>query len=263
MNPKSLVRLSNVVGIVSIILLIYWVFTFIVIEVFGLKVFRENMTETFYLSVVGILALMSGSLIVNIMFNLTRIAEKHNSDPSQVATITRKLPLIFGLLFPAITAFLFLGDYLTAKKKERVLIANAKSIVENYKTQANRTTAYEFTEEWLIQNGQLIDLISSEEDFPYASVITQDSIKGANVFLEFTRYVGQLTDEHQPKKRDFIFECSQEERHYLESVLAGRSTEIRFTANDGNYELFYPYHSNGRVIVFHFTDYQRYGKLGS
>jgi hypothetical protein len=80
MNNKTLVRLSNIIGIVSIILLVYWVFVFVSIEVFGLKVFRENMTETFYLSVVGILALMLGALIINVMFNLTRIAEKHYQD---------------------------------------------------------------------------------------------------------------------------------------------------------------------------------------
>jgi len=58
MNPKQLIRISNIIGIVAIVLLIYWIFTFILIEVFGLKVFRQNMTESFYFSVLGILALL-------------------------------------------------------------------------------------------------------------------------------------------------------------------------------------------------------------
>ena len=58
MNNKTLVKLSNIVGLISIILLIYWVFIFISITVLGLKVFKENLTETFYFSVLGILALM-------------------------------------------------------------------------------------------------------------------------------------------------------------------------------------------------------------
>jgi hypothetical protein len=62
MNNKALVRLSNIIGIISILLLVYWVFVFISIQVFGFKVFRENLTETFYLSVLGILALMFGAL---------------------------------------------------------------------------------------------------------------------------------------------------------------------------------------------------------
>lgn len=84
MNYKTLVKLSNIIGIISIILLVYWVFVFISMTVFGLKIFRENITETFYLSVVGVLALMLGSLIINVMFNLTRIAEKHNQDELSV-----------------------------------------------------------------------------------------------------------------------------------------------------------------------------------
>mgnify|MGYP006170424293 CR=1 FL=1 len=80
MNAKQLVKISNYIGFISIVLLVYWVFTFILIEVFGLKVFRKNMTESFYLSVLGILAMMAGALIINIMFNLTRIAQKHNND---------------------------------------------------------------------------------------------------------------------------------------------------------------------------------------
>ena len=114
MNNKSLVKLSNIIGIASIILLVYWIFIFISITVFGLKIFRENITETFYLSVVGILALMTGSLIINIMFNLTRIAEKHNQDDINVSKRRSKiLGIIFGLSFPLVFGLLFGGDYLT------------------------------------------------------------------------------------------------------------------------------------------------------
>ena len=68
MNNNKISKIANIIGIVSITLLVYWVFTFILITVFGLKVFKENMTEIFYLSVLGILALMSGSLMISIMF---------------------------------------------------------------------------------------------------------------------------------------------------------------------------------------------------
>ena len=108
MNYKTLVKLSNIIGIISIILLVYWVFVFISITVFGLKIFRENITETFYLSVLGVLALMLGSLIINVMFNLTRIAEKHNQDELSVSKqVNKKMGLLFGLSFPLIFGLLF------------------------------------------------------------------------------------------------------------------------------------------------------------
>ena len=88
MTPKQLVRISNTIGIIAILLLVYWVFSFVTIEVFGLKVFKKNMTETFYLSVLGILALMAGALIINVMFNLTRIAQKH--EDNEIPTKTKK-----------------------------------------------------------------------------------------------------------------------------------------------------------------------------
>nr|WP_174506740.1 hypothetical protein [Acinetobacter sp. Marseille-Q1620] len=78
MNAKFLVKISNIIGLVSIVLLIYWVFTFVLIQVFGLKVFREYMTNTFAMSILGIIALMAGALMLNIMFNLTRIAERND-----------------------------------------------------------------------------------------------------------------------------------------------------------------------------------------
>lgn len=119
MNPKTLVKISNAIGVISIILLIYWVFTFISIQVFGLKVFRENITESFYFSIVGILALMTGALIINLMFNLSRIAEKHNDDKSLNKKISKRILIFFILSFPLIFGGLFAGDHLTSKRKKR------------------------------------------------------------------------------------------------------------------------------------------------
>ena len=96
MTPKQLVRISNTIGIIAILLLVYWVFSFVTIEVFGLKVFKKNMTETFYLSVLGILALMAGALIINVMFNLTRIAQKH--EDNEIQTKSNKKIFLFLII---------------------------------------------------------------------------------------------------------------------------------------------------------------------
>ena len=110
MNPKKLVRLSNIIGTIAITLLIYWVFIFISYQVFGLKLFREKITETFFTSIVGILALMFGALITNVMFNLTRIAEKHNlDDVNPASTASQKLRWILILSFPIVLGLLFFG----------------------------------------------------------------------------------------------------------------------------------------------------------
>lgn len=265
MNNKSIVRLSNIIGITSIILLVYWVFVFISITVFGLKVFRENITETFYLSVVGILALMFGSLIINIMFNLTRIAEKHNQDDINVSKRTSKrFGLLFGLSFPLVFGLLFGGDYLTSKKKEKMLISSAKSIIENNIKKSDKLLNYSFNESWIIETDNILDLYSKTDTyFPNVSVIVVDSIDKSQVFLGFRDYYGKLNDTIQPIKKNFIQQTTKEEREYLDNVFYKNSDQIKFSASDGRYELFYPYIKDGKRIILYFSDYQRYGKIGS
>lgn len=265
MNNKTLVKLSNIIGITSIILLIYWVFVFISITVFGLKVFRENITETFYLSVVGILALMFGSLIINIMFNLTRIAEKHNQDDLNISKkINKKLGLIFGLSFPIVFGLLIGGDYLTSKKKEKILISSAKSIVEGNKEKSDKLLNYSFNKNWIIETDDIINLYSkTDKHFPYVSLIVADSIDKSLVFLGFRDYYGKLNDTIQPIKKDFIQPTTKEEREYLDKIFYKNFDEVRFSASDGKYELFYPYIKDGKKIILYFSDHQRYGKIGS
>jgi hypothetical protein len=265
MNPKSFVKLSNIVGTISIVLLIYWVFVFISIEVFGLKVFRENMTETFYMSVLGILALMSGALFINVMFNLTRIAEKHNQDNSPITkTYSDKIKWIFILSFPIIFALLFGGDYLTSQKKEKLLLESAKAIIENNSVKAERLLNYSFNEKWLIEISDILYLMSkTDKNFPNVSVIVNDSIDNSEVLLSFDYYNGQLNDTIQPKKKAFMRATTKQERDYLHRVFYENFNEIRFDAHDGNYELFYPYFKNDKKIVLYFSDFQKYGKIGS
>lgn len=263
MNNKALVRLSNVIGIASIILLVYWVFIFISITVFGLKVFKENLTQSFYLSVVGILALMIGSLIINVMFNLTRIAEKHNVDDLKSET-SKRLSIVFVLSFPTILAALFFGDFLTSSNKEKMLILSAKSIVENDIEKSDKILNYSFDREWITKTSEILEIYSgTDKNFPNVNVMVLDSIDKSNVFLGFSDYKSILiTDTLLPLKQDYIVKTTNEEREYLYSVFKGNNSNVKFSAKDGSYELFYPYIKNKKKIVLHFSDYQRYGKLG-
>lgn len=264
MNAKQIVRLSNIIGITSILLLVYWVFTFIMIQVFGLKVFRENMTETFYLSVLGILALMTGSLIINLMFNLTRIAERDNLDA--VNNTSNRLRFITLLLiFPLIAIILFGGDYLTSAKKEKMLVESAKSIIETNKTNSDKLVNYTFSENYIKETSDILEILSgTDKNFPSVTLIVKDSIKGSPVYLGFNEYFrGNLNDTIKPQKSEYIYKTTQEEREYLNSVFDKKNEELRYSSHDGNYELFYPYIKKGKKVILYFSEQQRYGKLGS
>ncbi|MGF6906133.1 hypothetical protein [Fusobacterium sp. PH5-44] len=268
MNNKKLVKLSNIIGIISIFLLIYWVFIFVSIEVFSLKVFQRNLTRTFYLSILGIFALMVGALIINIMFNLTRIAEKHNSDISDTKKISKKVVFLFILSFPLIFGSLVTKDYITTSRKEKVLISSAKLIIENDQN-LKKLNNYTFTKEWINSAAEMLNLSSKLDTyFPSVSLIVADEIDGNKVYLKFGSYntfskkdIENLDGHSLPiKKINYIRNTTNVEREYLEKVFYKNSTEIRFSAYNGRYELFYPYKKNGQTIVFYFSDYQEYAK---
>ncbi len=264
MNPKQLVRLSNIIGVVSIILLIYWIFTFITIEVFGLKVFRENLTESFYMSILGILALMAGALIINIMFNLTRIAQKHNEDNTATSNSKKKGWLLLAS-FPILLVILFGGDYLTSKKKERLLVESAKSIVQANSKKSEHLINYKFDEDWIVKTEEVLEIMSKTDDnLPHVSILVKDEIDGESVILGFTQYYsGNLTDTIPPLKKNFIRKTTKPEREYLNEVFSNESNQYRYSSHDGRYELFYPFIQDNKKIVIYFSEYQRYGKIGS
>ena len=264
MHPKQLVKLSNTIGVVSIILLFFWVFVFSTINVFGLKVFRENLTETFYLSILGILALMAGALIVNIMFNLTRIAEKHNLD-APVVKSGKGLGLFFLISLPILAALLFGGDYLTTKKREGLLVDSAESIVQLNQSSSDHFSSYRFEKDWIIETNEALRIMSrTDKDFPNVVILVQDSIDHEPTILGFTQYrAGNLRDTIPPKKSDYIRQTTLEEREYLKTVFDEGNTDHRYSSHKGNYELFYPYFVEDNKIVIYFSKHQRYGKIGS
>lgn len=266
MNPKQLVRLSNTIGIIAILLLIYWVFTFITIQVFGLKVFRENLTETFYMSILGILALMAGALIINVMFNLTRIAQKHNQD-TKTATATTNYTWMLLASFPIIAILLFGGDYLTSQKKEKLLVQSAKSILETSDKEAEHLLNYEFNKVWVTQTSEILEILSkTDSNFPNVAILTRDSINGRLVVLGFHAYHSHqaITKDTIPiQKRQYIQSTTPAERNYLQQVFEEGHTEYRYSSYNGQYELFYPYRKGHKQVVIYFSEYRRYGKIGS
>jgi len=265
MNAQKLVKLMNIIGIVSIILLAYWVFTFTIIEVFGFKIFRRNMTMTFYLSIFGILAMMAGALMINIMLNLTRIAEG-NREEEKRPSFWGKTPVLFMFLFsfPFLAGLLYLGDAINSDTKKRILIKSAQSVIERNEVQ--KIAAYRFDWSWINETADLLKLMSRlERSYNTVSVIVRDEINDIPVYLEFSLYSHDHRQNRDlPKKNDFIARTSLKERAWLDRVFSAEQYRKEFfTAHDGSYALYYPYSDGNQVVVFHFSDRMSYGKLGS
>lgn len=284
MNAKKLVKATNIVGMVAVVLLVYWVFVLILSNVFGLKVFREYITEIFLMSILGIFAVMAGALILNIMLNLTRIAERGQEEESKGG---RKTLYLLLAVFPVLAALLFGGNYLTVQKKRQVLTQSLERIVKDNPSQINALTDYRFDSAYIKKAALILELMSKEDSaFKAATVIVPDTIGNKQVYLAFSAD-SQLSgiDEQAPdtqgvgddngfvvtrngnketiSKTQYLYAPNLSEREYLQRIFAGQTNEIRYEANDGNYSLCHPYRQNGKTIVLCFSDYQQYGKIGS
>lgn len=285
MDTRKLVKTSNIIGLVSVVLLAYWVFAFVLIQVFGLKIFREYITEIFGMSIFGIIALMAGALMLNIMLNLTRIAERGQEVPIKSG---KKMLYAVLMVFPLLAALLFGGNYLTIKKKEQILIHSAQKLILHYPAQTAALTAYRFDLPYLKNTADHLDLLEKQDTaFRSVEIIVPDTINGTPVYLRFGSRFADSTEvvteetvgskaqdtiayqsadkKHKViKKADYIYRGGLREREYLQNVFTNNLSETRFESGDGNYALFYPYRQDGKTVaVFRLSDYQQYGKFGS
>ncbi len=234
MNKDRLIKISNLIGLVSIILLVYWVFIFICITVFGLKIFRENITESFYLSIIGILALMFGALMINIMFNVTKISDyiSNKSDNILVNQKKKYQGLIFLLSFPLIFGLLYTGDYLSNQKKEKMLLQAADDMINTYTNKINFLMDYKYTQEFISNSNDIIELLEkADESIQAINIIVKDTIQGEDVFL----IVGNIyiNDKELDKKIKHVYKCSKAEKEYLNDVFKNGGTNYRFDSHDG------------------------------
>ncbi len=265
MNRDKIISLTNKLSFLLIILLLYWVFIFIITTVFGFKVFRENITQTFFTSILGILALLSGAVILNVMLNLTKISDSL-SGKENVAQETGSKPgkfkiwlVLFLVSFPVIFGLFYLGDLRTSYLKRAYLVNSAQAIVGENKDMIGQLANYQYNLAYLREvETTLLLFKKQEETFKSIALIIDDNIKGKQVFLELDSVYNTL-----PEKISKVFACSKDEREYLRKVFSGQVSTYRFSSSDGNYELYYPVKVKNRIMVLYFNDYQRYGKLGS
>ena len=284
MNAKKLVKATNIVGMVAVVLLVYWVFVLILSNVFGLKVFREYITEIFLMSIFGIFAVMAGALILNIMLNLTRIAERGQEEESKGG---RKTLYLLLAVFPVLAALLFGGNYLTVQKKRQILTQSLERIVKDNPSQINALADYRFDFAYIKKAALILELMSKEDSaFKATTVIVPDTIGNKQVYLAFSAdshlsgideqtlnaqgvgddngfVVTRNGNKETISKTQYLYAPNLSEREYLQRVFAGQTNEIHYEAKDGNYSLCHPYRQNGKTIVLCFSDYQQYGKIGS
>ena len=274
MNHDQLIKGTNRVAIYSTAALFYWVFVFLIISAFDLKIFREHITEIFYLSLLGIFAILAGALILNVMSNLSKISTVMSvarGDANTVQKPSRFAIIAIALSFPIICGVLFAGNSFSAEKKKHLLVTAAQSLIAENKDELNAIANYQFSIEYVKKAEQTLGVIKKiDKNFPEVMLIVPDQIDKKKVFLGFGGKIDTddelIVDKQKQKRIDkaqFIYSASREERGYLEKVFAGDEKSYKFSYEKGNYQLYFPASINGKKIVLYFSDYQRYGKFGS
>lgn len=267
MNTKRLVKITNIIGLISFILLIYWIFVFILVQVFNLKIFRQHMTEIFGLSIFGIIALMAGTLMLNIMLNLTRIAERNEHQENQ--RNGKKIGWLLLAVFPILAGLLFMGNRFSIHKKEELLWQSAHAIIHRYPKQTDFMAHYQFTPEYARQTAEHLRLMNKlDTSIHDITVLVPDYIDDKSVYLAFDENSFRVRlDENKKQifeKQDFIFSLNASERQYLDQTFQQNLSNPKLVRQDNHYHLYYPHQINDKtVIVFLLSDYYRYGKIGS
>jgi hypothetical protein len=250
------------------IALIYWVFVFLVISVFDLKIFREHMTEIFFLSIFGIFAILGGAIVLNVMSNLSKMsAAIAAASPLPVTQQSARLGrwLVLGLLsFALIAAALFAGNQQSAKKKMNMLVGSAEKLVAENQAELLALADYKFTLDYVRKTERALDMMRKiDRNIPEATVIFPDEINGKKLFLGFSGRNYEYDRKDRLEKSSYIYATTRDEREYLERVFSGGESKYRFHAENSKYQLYFPTMVAGKRVVLYFSDYQRYGKYGS
>lgn len=283
-----LVKLSNKLALFLLIFLAILLISGAISSLFELKVFRQKIGELIgYFIAGGFLALLA-VLIINIMGNLTLIAQNQilrtqhelgilntQLSPEQLnllglnGTSKKRVITTLSLLFCCITSiivFLFWGDYNSSQIKENNFKNSAEAIISEDPMLNNLLSQYTFQKEYLARLGNKLQIISNQfELVSNIKMIVLDQIDDEIVLLGFDKdnldNAGDISNELN--KINFLFNTSKNEREYLLDTLKNHKDKPLFLKEKNSYYYYVPIQTNNGTIVIRFSDYLRYGKFGS
>lgn len=267
MNHARWIKTTNWIAFAATFALFYWVVAFLTIQIFNLKVFRSRLIETFYMSLLGIFAIIGGALVLNIVSNLSRISESlaNGATGASAASNSRRItPLMLLLTVPLIVGGLCAGSAYSERKKKDALISTANGMIIDNQRYLAALMPYEFTPEFATRCAKSLGVMQNiDTAFPSVSLIIKDQIEGKPVFLNFSTSRFAISNSLNAEKVEYIFQCSAEDRAYLDKVFSGGEAQSRYATTDDHYELFIPTKLNDRLVVLHFSDNARYSASGS
>lgn len=267
MKNQTIVQWCNRLAMLAILALLYWVLLFSVNEVFDLRILRERSTTAFGFVVLGILALLAGSLMLNIMFNLTRIAERVEHAalaPASASESKRSSPRRWLLGFTALTtlsvALMFAGDARTRMLKKDLMLQTAQAISSQNQAALRQFAQQELTANSVNPLAQQLELVRKSTEFVNeVYVLRPEKILGQDNIVAIEHELPP-EDKKPFSSLDLAFKATQQQRTYLNAAFAGQTDAPLYVSRGGRYWLLYPVRLDNKVLVLFLSDEQAYGK---
>lgn len=248
----NIVKIANKVALIAVVILMYWVFIFVCLNIFDFKIFIQDFSDVFLLGLVGIFSILLAAMILNIMLNLTAIAQGRVAKHSQVQSKSLS-SLMFIASLMAVFLLLYLGDVATTKKTESYLVSSASALVEQHEEAISRFANYEFSRTYIEKTRRNILLMGKvDRNFPSIAVVVRGDIENKTYLMTFNSHQ-QLEVTNEPKKEDYILSVSNQDRKYLNAVFDGESKQHRFSSGTSGSELFFPVETRYGMVVLHLS----------
>ena len=255
LNPKTIVKLSNSIGLFSILLLIFLVFGFIVSVIFNLQ-FISFRKDYFGISILAVLSLMAGALILNIMFNLSRIASRGEPVAEDNPQKVKRLKWILLSGFPVVAIALVAGDNYSKEISSKKSLEFAKHLQAQL-AEEEKFGAYEFSKNWIDKSEKNLSFINQLNGRPgNFALIWQDTLNNKKHFFSISEYYENEEDSSAFEKETFMLHPDNEEAERIEKILNGELKTIQQERNGRNFESLIPFKQNKKTFILQYIEYQ-------
>lgn len=249
--------------IVTIVSIILFFIGFVTSVTFDLSVFNKQASD-FIISFIAFAAvLVICSAILNISLSIGIIADSKVEEVSgkESSFINKQFYMICLVIVVAFISFLFIGDFISRYEAEKNIVYEANDLIKRYDKSidkiANSISDTSETDEII----EILYFLSQQKDnFQDIRLIQGRKKDGQLVFFEIVNY------DHPEDVKDIekkFYKCSKKDCEYLENFFEGKTTEQYFWTEDSEYKLYSPFVKNGHRFVLLFSEYQRYGKIGT
>ncbi len=261
----KLVKLTVSIILLTIGGIIIWFFGLMLTLTFNLNVFDQG-SMGFMASILGgALVLAACSALLNLVLNLSIIAEKSVTaeEKNESSPVNYKSAAIFAGALLLTAVFLFAGDYLSRKSFRNKLTAEVHDIIARYPKSIEKIGTLIQDKKSQNEIPAILSFLSKlKHEFPSVILITSGTFNGEKAFMKITPY----TQEHdllKPGIYNSFYECGKKDCDYLAQVFSGKSNEKYFWNENDNYYYYIPYGSGENTYILLFSKLQRYGKIGS